>query len=306
MGRFFVRRAAHGLIVIFGVTMIVFVVTRMVGDPVQVMLPIDATAEQRDALRTQLGFDKPLPQQFVSYVGDLSRGDFGDSLWQRRSSLDVVLEKLPNTLRLTAAGMSLALLISVPLGILAALRPNTLLDRVASTTSLVGLSMPQFWLGLIFILLFAVQLGWFPTSGLGGWKHLVLPAVTLALPTAGRLAMLVRSTMIDELNRQWVRVARAKGMPFHRTVGMHALRNASVPVVTLAGWDLIRMLAGTSVIVEVVFAWPGIGFTALQAVERSDLILLQTIVFIVATITVVINVLMDVLYKFLDPRVKLT
>lgn len=306
MGRFLIRRVLHGLVVIVGVTIIVFVATRMVGDPVTVMLPIDATAEQREALRADLGFDQPLVTQFTAYSSGLLTGDFGDSLWQRRSTIDIVMEKLPNTLRLTAAGMSLALLIALPIGILASLKPNKLLDRLVSTSSLVGLSVPQFWLGLLFILVFAVQLGWFPTSGIGSWRNMVLPALTLALPVAGRLAILVRSTMIDELNRQWVRVARAKGMPFIRTVGMHALRNAAVPVVTLAGWDLIRMLAGSTVIVEVVFAWPGVGQTALQAVEHSDLTLLQTIVFVVATITVVANILMDLVYKLLDPRVKLT
>lgn len=304
MGRFLLNRLLQGAIVVVAVTIVVFVITRMVGDPVSVMLPIDASAEQREALAHQLGFDKSIPAQFADYVTDLARGDLGDSLWQRRPAVDVIVEKLPNTLRLTGAGMALALLMALPLGIAAALRPNSFIDRLASTTSLVGLSVPQFWLGLLLVLVFGVQLGIFPTSGLGGWRHLVLPAVTLALPTGGRLAMLVRSTMIDELNRPWVKVARTKGMPFRRTVGVHALRNAAVPVVTLAGWDLIRMLAGLTVIVEVVFAWPGIGQAALQAIEQKDLILLQAIVFVVATMTVIVNIVVDILYKFLDPRIK--
>lgn len=305
MGRFVIGRVIQGLIVVLGVTVVVFVVTRMIGDPVRVMLPIEATAEQRAAFAASIGFDQPIYTQFANYLGDLLAFDFGESLWQRRPALDIVVEHLPRTFQLVGAGMLLALVISIPLGILAALRPGSWLDRVAVTTSLLGLSVPQFWLGLVFIVVFAVHLGWLPTSGSGSIRHLVLPALTLALPAAGRLAMIVRSSMIDEMNRQWVRTARAKGMPFWRTVGVHSMRNAAVPIVTLAGWELIRAFAGYSVVVETVFAWPGIGHLALQSIERQDLILLQTIVFVVALLVVVINVLIDVLYKFIDPRIKL-
>ncbi len=304
MGRFALRRIAQGLVVIFGVTIVVFVVTRMIGDPVKVMLPLEATTQQRQEFSHQMGFDRSIPVQFGEFVVDVSHLDFGDSLWQRRPALDIVREKLPNTFRLVGAGMVLGIALAVPLGILASLRPGTWLDRLTVTSSLLGLSVPQFWLGLIFIVVFAVNLGWLPTSGTGGLDHLVLPSLTLALPTAGRLSMMVRSSMIDELNTQYVRTAKAKGMPFRRTVGLHALRNAAVPTVTLAGWELIRALAGYSVVVETVFAWPGIGFTALQAIDRQDLILLQAIVFVVAFMVVVINVAIDLLYKVIDPRIK--
>jgi peptide/nickel transport system permease protein len=305
MGRFVIGRVLQGLIVIVGVTVVVFVVTRLIGDPVRVMLPLEATAEQRAAFAHSIGFDQPILTQFFHYMKDISVLDFGESLWQRRPALEIVGDHLPRTFQLVGAGMALAMLISLPLGIIAALRPGTWLDRITVTTSLLGLSVPQFWLGLIFIVVFAVNLGWLPTSGSGTAKHLVLPALTLALPAAGRLSMIVRSSMIDEINRQWVKTAKAKGMPFRRTIGLHALRNATVPIVTLAGWELIRALAGYTVIVETVFAWPGVGLLALQSIERQDLILLQAIVFTIAFLVVVVNVLIDILYKFIDPRIKL-
>lgn len=306
MLRFILKRLLHGLVVVIGVTIVVFVSSRLVGDPINAMLPVDAPPHQREALRTELGLDKSIGEQFVSYMSGIARGDFGDSLWQARPALDIVLERLPNTLRLTAAGLAFAVLIGIPLGVVAAMKPNTAFDRLASTSALAGLSAPQFWVGLILILVLAVQLNLLPTSGLGGWKHLLMPAVTLALPAGGTLAMMVRSTMIDELNRPWIKAARLRGMPGRRVVGLHALRNASVPVVTLIGWELAKMLAGATVIVEVVFAWPGIGQSALQAVERNDQVLLQTIVLVAATITVLLNIVVDILYKLLDPRVRLS
>jgi peptide/nickel transport system permease protein len=305
VGRFIVRRSMQGLIVIVGVVVVVFVVTRLIGDPVKFMLPLEATQEQRDARAAELGFDRPIVVQFADYVGELVRLDFGESLWQRgRPTIDIVAETLPRTFQLVAGGMALALAISLPAGMLAALRPGRLLDRAMVTLSLIGLSIPQFWLGLLLIIVFAVNLGWFPTSGIGSWRHVVLPAVALGLPAAGRLAMVVRSAMIDELNSQYVKQSKAKGMPFRRIVAVHALRNASIPVVTLSGWELIRMLAGYTVVVETVFGWPGMGLTAIQAIERQDLFLLQTIVLVVAVMVVFINVAVDIVYKAIDPRVK--
>lgn len=305
MGRFALRRLGHGIVVVLGVTIFVFVVTRLVGDPVDVMLPMEATEEQKAVFAEQIGFDQPIPVQFVRYAADVAQLDFGESLWQRRPALDVIFERLPATFLLVTGAIVLAVLLAVPFGILAALRPGSLLDRSMVTVSLLGLSVPQFWLGLLFIILFAVQLGWLPTSGSGSWRHAILPMITLSLPALGRLAMLVRSSMIDELNRPYVQMARAKNLSTIRVVGLHAFRNAAIPALTLAGWEYIRALAGFSVIVEKVFAWPGIGFTAIQAIERGDLILLQAIVFVIAILIVAINLLIDVAYKALDPRIKL-
>jgi peptide/nickel transport system permease protein len=305
MGRFAVRRVAQGFLVIFGVTIMVFVFTRMVGDPVKVMLPLEASAQERAAFKHQLGLDRSIPLQFASYVGHLARGDLGTSLWQRRPAVDIVLEALPRTLELVLAAIALAVLLAIPLGVLAALRPGRALDRVAVVLSLAGLSIPQFWLALLLILVFAVRIRLFPTAGMGGPEHLVLPMLALAFPALGRIAMIVRSSMIDELNQQYVKTADAKGLPRRRIVGVHALRNASIPALTLTGWELIRALAGYSVVVEAVFAWPGIGLLANQALDQQDLILLQAIVFVVAVMVVLVNVAVDILYKAVDPRIKL-
>lgn len=305
MGKYIIKRFWYGVIIIFGVTIIVFVVTRLIGDPVKVMLPLEATLEQRAAFEKRLGLDRPIPVQFIEFMGDIARLDFGNSLWQHRPAMEIVFEKLPLTLILSFVGIGFAFVISIPLGIIAALRPGGVSDRSTVFFSLIGLSVPQFWLGLLFIIVFAVQLRWLPTSGVATPFHIILPALTMGLPTLARMVMIVRSSMIDELNQQYVKTGFAKGLPFYRVVGIHAMRNAALPVVTLCGWELIRAIAGYSVIVETVFAWPGLGMTAIQAIERDDLILLQAIVFTVAIIVVLINILMDVVYTIIDPRLKL-
>ena len=305
MGRYLLKRLWHGVIVIFGVTVLVFVVTRMVGDPVKVMLPMESTLEQRVAFEKQLGLDRPIPVQFIDFVGDVAHLDFGDSLWQHRPAMEIVFEKVPLTLKLTAVGIGLAFLLSIPLGIIAALRPGGITDRSTMFFSLIGFSIPQFWLGLLLIVILAVKLHWLPTSGTGTPAHIILPAITMGLPALARLVMMVRSSMIDELNQQYVKTGYAKGISFWRVVGVHAMRNAALPVVTLVGWEVIRAVAGYSVVVETVFAWPGIGLTAMQAIQREDLILLQAIVFTVGIMVVLINILMDMVYTVIDPRLKL-
>jgi peptide/nickel transport system permease protein len=278
---------------------------RVFGDPAKVMLPLSATAEQRADFEHLIGLDRPLPEQFVTFLGDLVTLDFGESLWQRRPAMEVVFERLPNTLMLIGAGLGFAILLALPLGAIAALRPGGIIDRVTVIGGLVGLSTPQFWLGLLLIMFFAVNLGWLPTSGYGGLSHLILPALTLALPSLARMVLLVRSQVIDELNQQYVKTARAKGLRFHQVLFSHALRNTLIPFVTLAGWEVISALAGYTVVVESVFAWPGLGLTAIQAIQRNDLFLLQAIVFTVAIAIVLVNITLDVVYKFIDPRIKL-
>ncbi len=303
---FVINRLWQGAIVVLSVVVVVFVLTRLIGDPVRVMLPLEATAEQRAAFEQQLGLDRPIVEQFVTYVREVAVLDFGESLWQRRPVIDIIVERAPATILLTFTAMAFAIAVAVPLGVVAALRPEGIVDRVVVVVSLLGLSIPQFWLGLLFIVLFALTLGWLPTSGSGGPEHLILPALTLALPALTRLVMVVRSTMIDELNSQYVRVLRAKGMGPWRVVGVHALRNSAVPILTIAGWELIRTLSGYTVVVETVFAWPGLGLTAIQAIERQDLILLQAIVFVTAILVVVLNLMLDVLFKAIDPRIEMS
>jgi peptide/nickel transport system permease protein len=304
MGRFLVRRLIQGAIVILLLTTVVFIVTRLIGDPVNVMLPLEATPELRREFRHALGLDRPILTQYFDYLGDLTRLDFGESLWQRRPALDVIKEHLPYTMQLVFLSVILALLVAVPLGTLAAMRPGSPRDQITTATSLLGLSMPEFWVGLLLIVVFAVQLGWFPVAGAGTPQHYVLPVITMALPILARLTMVVRSSMVDELNEPYIQTARAKNLPSYRVIGVHALRNASIPIVTLTGFELIRALAGYTVLVETVFAWPGLGFTASQAIFQQDLILLQAIVFVIAGLVTIVNIGIDILYKVIDPRIK--
>jgi peptide/nickel transport system permease protein len=306
MGRYIARRLLQGVVIIFGVTIFVFVVTRLVGDPVKFMLPLSATEKERASLRHSLGLDHSIVRQFADFLSDLVRGDLGQSTYFRgKSALSVVFDFLPRTLQLVALGMSIAILLSIPLGLLASRKPGGVLDRALTTLSLVGLSVPQFFLGSLMVIVFTVKFHLFQT-GVGAWySHLVLPALCLALPAVGRLSMVVRSSMIDELNSQYVKVLKAKGMTSRRIMGIHALRNAGIPYVTLLGWEIIRALAGFTVVVETVFAWPGIGYMAREAIVQQDFFLIQAIVFVVAVMVVLLNIAIDVAYKIVDPRVKL-
>ena len=304
MGRYILRRIGQGLIVIIGVVTVVFVVTRMVGDPAKVMLPLTSTAAQRKAFDHQLGLDKPLVVQYAEFWKGILHGNFGESYVRKQPALHVALTYLPATLELVFVGMAFAFVLAVGTGVVAALRPGRLLDRVVTFVSLIGLSLPQFWLGLLLIILFGVKLGWFPVSGRDGASAIVLPAIALAAPTIGRTAMVVRSSMIDELNKQYVLTAEAKGLSAWRRIGVHTLRNALAPAVTLFGWDLVRALAGFDVVVEVVFGWTGIGHLAYDSILDQDFTQLQAIVILVAILVVVINILMDVAYRLIDPRIK--
>ena len=305
MGRYLSQRLGQGIVVILGVTTLVFVVTRMIGDPVNFILPLSASEDQRAALRSDLGFDRSILSQFWSFVRDAVRLDFGNSTYFRNEdALEVVMRFLPKTLQLAAAGMVMALLLSVPLGAIAALRPGGLIDKFLVTLSLIGLATPQFFLGQVILLLTSVKFN-LVQFGDGPWTHLIFPALTLALPAIGRLTMVTRSAMIDELNSQYVKAARAKGVAARRIVGVHALRNAAIPFVTLFGWEVIRALAGYTLVVEAVFDWPGLGDLAILAIRERDFFLIQTIVFIVAIMVVLINIAIDVAYKIVDPRVKL-
>jgi peptide/nickel transport system permease protein len=283
----------------------VFVITRAIGDPARMMLPLEATEEQVEAFRDKMGFNDPLWVQFWNWGKNAIRGDFGDSLWQRTDAMHLVLERMPATLLLCSTAIVIAVAASLPLGILAALRPRSWLDKATTSFSLIGVCIPDFWLGLMMILLFAVALRLFFTSGYGTWKHLMLPAVALAARPWGRITQIVRTSMMDEMHRTYMMTARAKGLTERNVIMSHALKNASIPIVTLAAWELTRMLAGYTIVVETVFAWPGFGQLAMQAIERRDLTLIQADVFVVALIVVVMNIAIDLVYAMLDPRVRL-
>ena len=297
-------RLSQAALVVASVMVVVFVVTRLIGDPVAVMLPLEATEENRAVLEAQLGLDRPILVQLGDYMADAVRLDFGDSLWQRRPAIDIVMERLPPTMVLVFSGFVLGLLLGAVIGVVAAVRPGGWTDRLSVLLGLLGISLPQFWIGLVLIVFFSVGLGWFPTSGSGSVSHLVLPATVLALPIVGRIALVTRSSMIDELNTPHVKDATARGLSRTRIVIAHAFRGAGIATITVAGWELIGALAGGAVVVETVYAWPGIGFTAMQAIERHDIILLQGVVLVISIIVVTINILVDITYTILDPRIK--
>lgn len=302
---YLIRRLLQSILVLVGVSVVVFVVTRAIGDPARMMLPLEATEEQVEAFRDAMGFNDPLWVQFWNWAKDAARGDFGHSLWQRTPAMTLVLERMPATLLLCFTAITLAVLASLPLGILAALRPRSWLDKITTSFSLIGVCIPDFWLGLMLILVFAVVIHLFFTSGYGSWRHLVLPAITLAARPWGRITQIVRTSMMDEMHRVYMMTARAKGLSEQKIIVGHALKNASIPIVTLAAWELTRMLAGYTIVVETVFAWPGFGNLAMQAIERRDLTLIQADVFVVALIVVAMNIIIDFIYAALDPRVRL-
>ncbi|WP_420612286.1 ABC transporter permease [Candidatus Spongiisocius sp.] len=304
MGRYVLKRLFQAALVVVSVMVVVFVVTRLIGDPVAVMLPLEATAENRAVMEAQLGLDRPIFVQLGDYIADAVRFDFGDSLWQRRPAIDIVMERLLPTMVLVFSGFVLGLVLGAVIGVVAAIRPGRWMDRLFVLLGVLGISLPQFWIGLVLIVFFSVGLGWFPTSGSGSLRHLVLPATVLALPILGRIALVTRSSMIDELNTPHVKDATARGLSRARIVIAHAFRGAGIATITVAGWELVGALAGGAVVVETVYAWPGIGFTAIQAIERHDIILLQGVVLVIAVIVVTINILVDVTYTLLDPRVK--
>jgi peptide/nickel transport system permease protein len=306
MFNYILRRLFYAVISVFAVSVAVFVITRLIGDPVKVMLPLDASQAQYEQMRENLGFNKPLHEQFVVFGLGALRGDFGNSLWQRVPALPLVVQRLPATLELVMAAMVIAIIFAVPLGVLAALRPRSMLDHVCSLGSLAGMCVASNWLGLMLILIFAVNLGWFYTSGYGSWKHLVLPAVTLAAAPLGRITQIVRSSVLDELGRNYVTAARARGLSEQAVIMGHALKNAAIPIVTLSGWELSRLLAGFTVIVEVVFGWPGVGLLAMDAIKRQDLPLLQADVFVVGVLVVGLNLVIDLTYGWFDPRIRYT
>jgi peptide/nickel transport system permease protein len=304
MSQFIMRRLLYSVAVVVGVSIFVFIITHMLGDPARMMLPLEATDQEVQAFREAMGFNDPLPVQFWHFATNAMHGDFGDSLWQREPALPLVMERLPKTLQLVVISTTLALLLSIPLGVLAALKPRSLLDRACTVGSLTGVSIPDFWLGLILILVFAVQLHLFYTSGSGDWRHLVLPSLTLAARPIGQITLITRSAMIDELSQQYMVTARAKGLRERAIVVNHALRNAFIPIITLSAWQIARLVAGLTVAVETVFAWPGVGLLAIQAIQRRDLPLIQADVFIVALVVTLLNLILDILYAVCDPRIR--
>jgi peptide/nickel transport system permease protein len=288
---------------LLGLIVVVFFVTHLIGDPARLMLRPEATEEQIQAVRDRLGLNDPLGVQFVRFLGNVARGDFGDSIWQRVPAMSVVLDRLPKTLYLSAVTLLFALPLAIALGIVSAVRPGSLGDRASTVFALAGVSTADFWLGLMLILLFAVQLGWLPTSGYGGLQFVILPALALTVRPLGRVSQLVRSTMLDQLHQGYVTTARAKGLSERVVVVLHTLKNAAIPILTLIGDEAAALLNG-AVVIETVFGWPGLGQLLIQAIERRDLPLIEASVVVIAVMIVGVNLLIDLAYTLLDPRVR--
>ncbi|NWG02614.1 MAG: ABC transporter permease [Syntrophaceae bacterium] len=302
MGGYLLRRLYHSFIVILGITLIIFIITHMIGDPVVLLLSPEATQADRDELQRQLGLDRSLPLQYIVFIKDAVRGDFGVSFRHQRPALELVLQHLPATLELTLAAMVLSVLISLPLGILASMKPGSLLDRTGMTFALFGQSAPVFWIGIMFILLFGVKLRWFPISGRGGIENLVMPAMTLALFSTAAQTRLTRSSMLDVLDKDFIRTARSKGLHEFKVILKHAFKNALIPIITIVALQFGMMLSG-AVITETIFAWPGVGRLAVNAIYNRDYPVIQAAVFVTSLFFIFINLLVDLIYTKIDPRI---
>lgn len=305
MLRRLLARLLSTLIVILGVSLVVFLLIHLIpGDPVEVMLGESASAADRQALRTALGLDQSIMQQLLSYYNSLLHFDLGESLFSRQSVSSLILQRLPATIELTLAALFVAILVAIPLGVIAALNHNRPLDHISGGISVVGLSVPNFVLGPLLMLLIAVWLGWLPVSGRQGIASLVLPAITLGTAMAAMLTRMLRSSLLEVLNEDYIRSAKARGLSPARVLWRHALRNSWLPVLTLLGLQLGALLAG-AVITETVFSWPGIGQLTIEAIQKRDYPLLQGCVLFISVVYIVVNTLVDIAYGLIDPRIRL-
>jgi peptide/nickel transport system permease protein len=298
------KRIAYSLLTLLAISLIVFSLVRLTGDPVLLFLPPDAPTEEVERLRQQLGFNDPLPVQYARFLRSALGGDLGFSLKHQEPALRVVIHRLPATLELATASMLLTLAIALPAGIVSAVRRNSWFDRLVMGGVVVGQSMPTYWIGIMLILVVSVRAQLLPPFGRGSVAHLVMPSATLALFFTARIARLTRSGMLNVLGTDYVRTARAKGLATRVVVLKHAFRNAALPIVTIIGIEFGTLLGGT-VITETVFAWPGLGRLAVDAISARDYPVVQTVVLLVSAIFVSINLVVDVLYHWIDPRIEL-
>ncbi len=303
MRSYFVKRLLNIIPVIFIITFVVFALLHLSGDPTAMMLPIDASPEDRAILREALGLDKPFLQQYFIFVSNMLKGDFGTSFRYGQSAMKIVLERLPATLELASVSLVFVVLFSVPLGIWSAMAQNSVFDVLVTGMSVLGRAMPSFWLGIMLILFFAVQHPIFPVSGRGGALHLVLPSACLAVSMIATLAPLIRSSMLDILQKDFIRTARSKGLKEYVVIYKHGLRNALIPFVTMLALQ-IPVLIGGAIITETVFSWPGLGQLVIQALYGRDIAIVEAAIFIIALMTIISNFIADLLYSLIDPRIK--
>lgn len=304
MKKYITSRLLLTLPTIFGVVTLVFLVIHLIpGDPVEIMLGETARQADKVKLRSDLGLDLPLSKQYVKFFSGLLKGDLRTSFHYREPVFELILQRVPATIELSLGALVISLLISIPLGVLSAVKQYSFIDKGSMLFALLGVSMPNFWLGPILIIIFSISLGWLPVSGRGDLSHLILPAITLGTSMAAILTRMVRSSMLDTLQEEYIKTARAKGLSESTVLMKHALRNAFLPIITILGLQFGSLLAG-SIITETIFSWPGVGRLTIQAIVSRDYPLVQGCVLFIALGYVFINLLTDLLYLWVDPRIK--
>ena len=306
MQRYIIMRLGHALLALAAISVIIFSLTRITGNPVDVLLPEDASAEEIEMATEVWGLDKPLHLQYITYIGNIFRGNMGWSIkWPGQNSFDLIIARMPATLQLAAFSLVVAALVSLPLGVMIAVKKDTGIDYAGKIVALLGQSLPSFWLGLMLMWIFAVMLGWVPTSGRGGFQHMILPGIALGLGPVAAVVRLTRSSMLEVLDSEYVKLARIKGVPEWKVIWKHCLRNAAIAPLTYFGLILGGAMNG-SVVIETVFSWPGVGLLAISALKARDFQVVQSIVLFFAAIFIVCNLLVDILYAYLDPRIRYT
>jgi peptide/nickel transport system permease protein len=303
MAAYVLRRLLHGIVVVIVVIILVFFAGRMIGDPAELLLGLYAQESRVEALRQAMGLDQPLHIQLGQFLVNALQGNFGESFSHRAPAMPLALERLPATFFLAAVAFCSAVPLGIIIGSIAAWKPRSIFDRLSTVVSLGGVSMVDFWLALMLIIIVSVYLGLLPTSGYGEFRHVILPATVMALAPLGSIAQITRSAMLDELSKPYIKMARAKGLSERRTVFIHALKNAFIPIITVSGTILASMLNGV-VVLETVFAWPGVGLLLVQSIQLRDLPMIEALVFLIAIIVVIINLLVDISYAYLNPRVR--
>src|SRR4249919_2254875 len=305
MGQFMIRRTLYAVVTLFILSLTIFTVVRLTGDPVTLMAEPGAQEADLARVRAEWGLDRPWPVQYVAFVRNVFTGDLGKSFNYEMPVSTLYFQRLPNSLELALAATLISFVIGIPAGLISAVKVNSAWDNVGKVIALFGLAVPGFWLGLVLILIFSVWLEWLPTSGQGGWRNLVMPAVALGWYFAASLLRLTRSSMLEVLRSEYIKLARLKGLPGYVVIAMHAFKNALIPVLTLAGINLVVMI-NAAVIIEVIFAWPGIGRLLYEGIFQRDFPLVQGVVMEAGIMIVMINLLVDILYAYIDPRIRLT
>jgi peptide/nickel transport system permease protein len=305
MLRFLLQRGGQALIAVFGVVTLVFFIQRITGDPTALLLPETATQADIEAMRTTLGLDRPLLAQYINFLGDMARFDLGRSFVQNASVEEIIVSRIPETLQLAAGALVVALLIGLPLGLLMALTKDKFISRWIMGIVLACQSMPTFWSGIMMILVFGVWLRWLPSSGTGTLSHLIMPSIALGLLSLATYARITRSAVVDEMGKEYVRSALARGVGTKRLVTKHLMRNSLIPIISITALELSQLLAG-AVIVETVFAWPGLGLLTVQSIAARDFVVVQAVVLLGAFVTILANLAADILYSIVDPRVRLS